>query len=36
MVEVDKILNDIDIDGSGKINYTEFITSCMSHALIQK
>lgn len=26
----------MDIDGSGSINYTEFTTACMSHALIQK
>jgi Ca2+-binding EF-hand superfamily protein len=29
MSEVNKVLHQIDVDGSGTINYTEFIASCM-------
>ena len=29
MLETNKILSQIDSDGSGAINYTEFIASCM-------
>lgn len=36
MVQIQRILKDLDIDGSGTVNYTEFTTACMSHALIQK
>lgn len=36
MGEVNKILHQIDADGSGTINYTEFIASCMEQSLFQK
>lgn len=27
--DIDKIFNSVDLDGNGKINYSEFITACI-------
>ncbi|KAL4466496.1 hypothetical protein ABPG72_016637 [Tetrahymena utriculariae] len=29
--DIDKIFANVDLDGNGKINYTEFITACIQH-----